>query len=153
MCGINIQGHNINNLRYADDTALIASNADDLQKIVTQVKSASSKAGLDMNVKKTKTMLLSKHSEGKKLEIKVDDNILQQVNDDLGTRIMNEAKTEEEIDRRSNIAKQKFFTIAELLTSNKLKLNIRKRLMKATSFQFFVMDVRRCLYPKHLKRK
>ena len=81
MCGINIQGHNINNLRYADDTALIASNADDLQKIVTQVKSASSKAGLDMNVKKTKTMLLSKHPEGKKLEIKVDDNILQQVND------------------------------------------------------------------------
>ena len=139
LCGINIQGHNINNLRYADDTALIASNADDLQKIVTQVKSASSKAGLDMNVKKTKTMLLSKHPEGKKLEIKVDDNILQQVNDFiyLGTKIMNEAKTEEEIDRRSNIAKQKFFTVAELLTSKKLKLNIRKRLMKSYIFSIF----------------
>ena len=71
MCGINIQGHNINNLRYADDTALIASNADDLQKIVTQVKSASSKAGLDMNVKKTKTMLLSKIQKGRNLKLKL----------------------------------------------------------------------------------
>ena len=52
LCGINIQGHNINNLRYADDTALKASNADDLQNIVTQVETASSKAVLDVNVKR-----------------------------------------------------------------------------------------------------
>ena len=64
-----------------------------MQKVVDKVKEVSSKAGLDMNVKKTKTMLLSKHPEGKKLEIKVNDSILEQVDNCtyLGTKIMKEA--------------------------------------------------------------
>ena len=57
--GITIHGVNVNNLRYADDTALIADDKDNLQKIVNKVKEVSSKAGLELNVKKTKTMLTS----------------------------------------------------------------------------------------------
>ena len=52
--GINIHDQNINNFRYADDTVLIVNDQDKLQEIVTRVKEESSKAGLDMNVKKTK---------------------------------------------------------------------------------------------------
>ena len=77
--GINIHGLNINNLRYADDTALITENQENLQKVVTKVREESSKAGLEMNVKKTKTMIISRKPEGKKIEIKVGDEILQQV--------------------------------------------------------------------------
>ena len=54
--GINIHGQNINNLRYADDTALMANNPEKLQKVVTKVRDESSKGGLDMNVKKTKVV-------------------------------------------------------------------------------------------------
>ena len=54
--GITIHGQNINNLRYADDTALLADNKDNLQKIVNKVKEVSSRGGLEMNVKKTKTI-------------------------------------------------------------------------------------------------
>ena len=71
MEGINIHGQNINNLRYADDTALMANKPENLQKVVTKVKEVSSKGGLDMNVKKTKTMVNSKEPEGKKVDIKV----------------------------------------------------------------------------------
>ena len=63
--GITIHGQNINNLRYADDTALIADDKDNLQKVVDRVKDVSSKAGLEMNVKKTKTMVTSKNPENK----------------------------------------------------------------------------------------
>ena len=52
--GINIHGLNINNLRYADDTALITENQENLQRVVTKVREESSKAGLEMNVKKQK---------------------------------------------------------------------------------------------------
>ena len=79
MEGINIHGQNINNLRYADDTALLANNPEKLQKVVTKVKEESGKAGLDMNVKKTKAMVLSKESNGKKVNIKVNNEILEQV--------------------------------------------------------------------------
>ena len=67
--GTKIHGGNINNLRYADDTALIANSEQKLQTIVDKVKEESAKHGLDMNVKKTKTMLISKHPEGKKIAV------------------------------------------------------------------------------------
>ena len=60
MPGINIHGVNINNLRYADDTALITDSQENLQNIVSKVKEESGKAGLQMNVKKTKTMMISR---------------------------------------------------------------------------------------------
>ena len=68
--GITIHGLNINNLRYADDTALIADDNDKLQDIATKVQRESSKAGLEMNVKKTKTMLIARDTENKEVEDK-----------------------------------------------------------------------------------
>ena len=88
--GITIHNLNVNNLRYADDTALIAEDKDNLQKIVNKVKEACSKASLDMNVKKkTKTMLTSRKPENKSIEIIVDNEVLQQVEKTiyLGTEI------------------------------------------------------------------
>ena len=57
--GITINGHNINNLRCADDTAQFAKSESKFQTIVNCFKEKSSQAGLDMSVSKTKTMLIS----------------------------------------------------------------------------------------------
>ena len=137
--GINIHGVNINNLRYADDTALITDNEENLQNIVTKVKEESGKAGLQMNVKKTKTMLISRKPEGKKIEIKVDNEMLQQVNKYiyLGTEISEEAKSEQEIEKRKNIAKEKFSKMASILTSRKLKINTKIRIVKCYVYSIF----------------
>ena len=56
--GISINGKNLNNIRYADDTALIANSQDKLQEIVNEVKYQSTIGGLDMNVKKAKGHIL-----------------------------------------------------------------------------------------------
>ena len=53
--GVKVNGHNINNLRYADDTVLLAESEEDLQRIIDVVNRESKKYGLHMNVKKTKT--------------------------------------------------------------------------------------------------
>ncbi|GFO01374.1 retrovirus-related pol polyprotein from type-1 retrotransposable element r2 [Plakobranchus ocellatus] len=54
--GIKVGGQNINNLRYADDTMLIAENKEDLQKLINIVEEESRKKGLELNSKKTEVM-------------------------------------------------------------------------------------------------
>ena len=53
---ITIGGRMINNLRYADDTILITGNLDDLKILINAIKNTSKKAGLKLNIKKTKVM-------------------------------------------------------------------------------------------------
>ena len=70
--GISICGTKVTNLRYADDTTLIAGTKDDLTELITKVKKASEEAGLYLNVKKSKVM-----TTGKLDHIIVDDNSIE----------------------------------------------------------------------------
>ena len=56
LAGIKIAGRNINNLRYADDTTLIAESEEELKSLLMKVKGASEKVGLRVNIQKTKIM-------------------------------------------------------------------------------------------------
>ena len=56
QAGIKIAGRNINNLRYADDTTLMAESEEELKSLVMKVKEESKKVGLKLNVQKTKIM-------------------------------------------------------------------------------------------------
>ena len=56
QAGINIAGRNINNLRYADDTTLTAESEEELKSHLMKVKEQSEKAGLKLNIQKTKIM-------------------------------------------------------------------------------------------------
>ena len=73
--GIKIAGRNINNLRYADDTTLMAENKKELKSILMKVKE-SEKAGLKLNIQKTKTMasgpITSWQIDGKTMETVTD---------------------------------------------------------------------------------
>ena len=56
QAGIKISGRNINNLRYADDTTLIAEREEELKSLLMKVKVESEKVGLKLNIQKTKIM-------------------------------------------------------------------------------------------------
>ena len=56
QAGIKIAGRNINNLRYADDTTLMAESGEELKSLLMKVKGESEKVGLKLNIQKTKTM-------------------------------------------------------------------------------------------------
>ena len=53
---IKIAGRNINNLKYADDTTLVAENEEELKRLLVKVKEESEKAGLKLNIQRTKIM-------------------------------------------------------------------------------------------------
>ena len=56
QAGIKIAGRNISNLRYADDTTLMAESEDELKSLLMKVKEESEKVGLKLNIQKTKVM-------------------------------------------------------------------------------------------------
>ena len=57
QAGIKFAGRNINNLRYADDTTLMAESEDELKSLLMKVKEESKKVGLKLNIQKTKIMV------------------------------------------------------------------------------------------------
>ena len=134
---------------------LIANDQDKLQEIVTRVKEESSKAGLDMNVKKTKTMIISRDPEGKKVDIKVDNETIQQVEKFiyLGTLILEEIKTDKEIERRKNIAKEKFSSMAKILKSKRLKLTTKLKIVKCYIYSIFTYGCEAWTLSKVLEAK
>ena len=111
LVGVRVGGENVSNLRYADDTVLIAESVKELQTLVDEVKNRSKIKGLSMNVKKTKTMVIRKNTKSRcKIEIKVDDKTLEQVQQYLylGHIITEDGKCEVEIRRRIEIARSNF---------------------------------------------
>ena len=56
QAGIKIAGRNINNLRYADDTTFMAESKEELKSLLMKVEEKSEKAGLNLNIQKTKIM-------------------------------------------------------------------------------------------------
>ena len=65
--GIQVNGRRINNIRYADDTVLLASSEAGLQMLVNIVQTSSEKFGLKLNINKTKVMVMSKQSPNEPL--------------------------------------------------------------------------------------
>ena len=59
QAGIKIAGRNVNNLRYADDTSLMAESEEELKSLLVKVKGESEKFGLNLNIQKTKIMASS----------------------------------------------------------------------------------------------
>ena len=61
QAGIKIAGRNINNLRYADDTTLMAESEEELKSLLMKVKEESEKVGLKLNIQKMKIMAIRSH--------------------------------------------------------------------------------------------
>ena len=76
QAGIKIAGRNINNLRYADDTTFMAESEEEVKNLVMKVKEESEKAGLKLNIQKTKIMasgpITSWQTDGETMEIVTD---------------------------------------------------------------------------------
>ena len=127
---VKINGHNINNLRYADYTILIAEDEASLQDLVTAVKGESKKCGLLINIKKTKVMLLTKDTKEKKVSIHIDYKEVEQVQSFTypGQLITDDSKSEGEIRRRIVLARKVLSKRYKLLTNENISLKTRLRL-------------------------
>ena len=98
QAGIKIAGRNINNLRYADDTTLMAESEEELKRLLTKVKEESEKVGLKLNIQKMKIM-----ASGPITSWEIDGETGETVSDfmSLGSKVTAESDCSHEIKRQS----------------------------------------------------
>uniref|UniRef100_A0A803TCU4 ribonuclease H n=1 Tax=Anolis carolinensis TaxID=28377 RepID=A0A803TCU4_ANOCA len=129
--GVKISGRNINNLRYADDTTLMAESEEELRSLITKVKEESAKAGLQLNIKKTKIMATRPidnwQIEGENMEA-VRDFIF------LGAKITADADCSQEIRRHLLIGRRAMANLDKIVKSRDIKLATKVRIVKAMVF-------------------
>ena len=111
QAGIKIAGRNINNLRYADDTTLIAESEEELKSLLMKVKEESEKVGLKLNIQKTKIMafgpIISWQIDG---ETVVDFNL-------FGSKITADGDCSHEIKRRLLLGRKVMTNLDSILKS------------------------------------
>ena len=98
QAGINIAGRNINNLRYADDTTLIAESEEELKSLLMKMKEESEKVGLKLNILKTKIM-----ASGPITSCEIDGETVETVSDFIlgGSKITADGNCSHEMKRHS----------------------------------------------------
>uniref|UniRef100_A0A803TQ47 ribonuclease H n=1 Tax=Anolis carolinensis TaxID=28377 RepID=A0A803TQ47_ANOCA len=129
--GVKIAGRNINNLRYADDTTLMTESEEELRSLITKVKEESAKAGLQLNVKKTKIMATTSidnwQIEGENVEA-VTDFIF------LGVKITADADCSQEIRRRLLLGRRAMANLDKIVKSRDITLATKVCIVKAMVF-------------------
>ena len=131
MKGVNVGGTNYNNLRYSDDTALLAGNEKDLTELTSKMKEVK-QFGMKINIKKNKAMVVSKKPNSPKINIAIDGHNIEQVTSYmyLGSLITEDGRCEKEIKRRIMIARTTFTNVRTLLSCRCIHLKTRLRAIK-----------------------
>ena len=126
-----IAGRNINNLRYADDTTLTAESEKELKSFLMKVKEESEKAGLKLNIQKTKIM-----ASGLITSWQIDGETMETVTDFifLGSRITADGDCSHEIIRRLLLGRKAMTNLDIILKSTDITLPTKVHLVKAMDF-------------------
>ena len=126
--GIKIAGRNINNLRYADDTTLMAEGKEELKSLLMKVKEESEKAGLKLNIQKTKIM-----TSGLITSWQIDGETMETVTDFifLGSKITANSDCSNEIKRRLLLGRKAMTNLDSILKSRDITLPTKVCLVKA----------------------
>ena len=131
QAGIKIAGRNINNLRYVDDTTLMAESEEELKNLLMKVKEESEKVGLKLNIQKTKIMasgpITSWHKDGETVKT-VADLIFG------GSKITADGDCSHEIKRRLLLGRKVMTNLDSILKSRDITLPAKVRLVKAMVF-------------------
>ena len=139
QAGIKIAGRNINNLRYADDTTFIAESKEELKSLLMNVKKESEKAGLNLNIHKTKLM-----ASGPITSWKIDGETVETVADFifLGSQITAYGDCSHEIKRCLLLGRKVMTNLDSIFKSRDISLPTKVHLVKAMVFQWSCMAVR-----------
>ena len=131
QAGIKIARRNINNLRYADDTTLMAESEEELKSFLMKVKEESEKVGLKLNIQKTTItapgLITSWQTDGETVET-VADLIF------LGSKITAGGDCSHEIKRRLLLGREVMINLDNIFKSRDITLPTKVRLVKAMVF-------------------
>ena len=133
--GIKIAGRNISNLRYADDTTLMAESEEELKSLLMKVKVESEKFGLKFNIQKTKIMV-----SGPITSWEIDWETVEIVSDFIfrGSNITADGDCSHKIKRRLLLGRKVMINLHSIFKSRDITLPTKVRLVKAMVFPVVV---------------
>ena len=136
---IKISRRNINNLRYADDTTLIAESEEELKSLLMKVKEESENVGLKLNIQKTKIM-----ASGPINSRQMDEKTIETVTDFifLGFKITADGDCSHEIKRCLLLGRKAMINLVSILKSRAITLPTKICLVKAMVFLVVMLNVR-----------
>ena len=139
QAGIKIAGRNINNLRYADDTTLMAESEEELKSLLMKVKKESEKIGLKLNIQKTNIM-----ASGPITSWQIDVETVERVADFIfgGSKISADGDCSHEIKRCLHLGRKVMTNLDSILKSRDITLPTKVRLVKAMVFPVVMYKVR-----------
>ena len=131
QAGIKIAGRNINNLRYADDTTIMAESEEELKGLLMKVKEESEKVGLKLNIQKPKIM-----ASGPITSWQIDGKTVETVPDFIfpGSKITADDDCSNEIERHLLIGRKVMTNLDSILKIRDITLPTKVRLVKAMVF-------------------
>ena len=131
QAGIKIAGRNINNLRYADDTTLMAESEKELKSLLMKVKEESEKVGLKLSIQKTKIM-----ASGPITSWEIDGETVETVSDFIlgGSKITADGDCSHKIKRHLLLGKTVMTNLDSILKSRDITLPTKVHLIKAMVF-------------------
>ena len=131
QAGIKIAGRNINNLRYADDTTLMAESEEELKSLLMKVKEASEKVGLKLNIQKTKIM-----ASGPITSWEIDGETVETTSDFIlgGSKITADGDCSHKIKRHLLLGRKVMTNLDSILKRRDITLPTKVRLVKAMVF-------------------
>ena len=131
QAGIKIARRNINNLRYADDITIMAESEEELKNLLMKVKKESEKAGLKLNIQKTKIM-----ASGPITSWQIDVETMETVRDFilLGSKITADGDCSHEIKRRLLPGRKAMTNLDSILKSRDITLSTKVHLVIAMVF-------------------
>ena len=131
QAGIKIAGRNINNLRYADDTTLMAESEEELKNLLMKVKEESEKVGLKLNIQKTKIM-----ASGPITSWQIDGETVETAADFIlgGSKITADGDFSHEIKRRWLLGRKVMTNLDSIFKSRGVTLLTKVHLVKAMVF-------------------
>ena len=131
QAGIKIAGRNIDNLRYEDDTTLMAESEDELKSLLMKVKVESEKVGLKLNIQKTKIMAF-----GPITSWEIDRETVETVSDFIfwGSKITADGDCRHEIKRRLLLGRKVMTNLDSIFKSRDITLPTKIHLVKAMVF-------------------
>ena len=135
QAGIKIAGRNINNLRYADDTTLMAESEEELKSLLMKVKEESEKVGLKLNIQKTKIMASGPITSWQIDEETSIDGMIDEADFIfLGSKITADGDCSHEIKRHLLLGRKVMTDLDNILKSRDITLPTKVHLVKAMVF-------------------
>ena len=129
---IRIGGVSINNIRHADDTALIASSSEDLQCLKDKVVHVSAQFGITINCKKTKCLAVSKKQNVPDCHLSISNQLIEQKTsfNYLGSIITQDGRSKTEVRRRITTPKTNFQKLKTFFSNKHISIRTKFKMLK-----------------------